>query len=321
MRIWQIVTFGKPAELTEAPIPQPGRGQALVRIRACALNFADLLMAEGRYQETPPLPFTQGLEFSGEILSLGPDTQGPQPGTRIACYAGQGGLAEYGCFDVDRLIPIPDTMPYDDAAAFLIAYGTSHLGLSYKARLQPGETLFVTGAAGGVGLTAVEIGKRMGARVIASARGAGKLAVAKTAGADVLIDSDSPDLRDQLRALGGVDVVYDAVGGEAFDQALRATNPDGRVLAVGFASGEVPQIKANHLLVKNIAVIGFWWGGYLNFAPQRLTQSLSVLFDWYADGGLRPHISARLGMEDLPRGLDLLRTRQATGKIVIHPHA
>jgi NADPH:quinone reductase len=317
MRQWQIDDLSSPARLIDVPVPEPAAGQALLRIHACALNFADLLMAEGRYQSKPPLPFVPGLELAGEVIALGPDTTGPAPGTRVACYAGHGGLAEYGCFATDRLVPLPDTMPYDHASAFLVAYGTSHLALSHKARLQAGETLLVTGAAGGVGLTAVEIGKRMGARVIATARGAEKLAVARTAGADHLIDSDAPDLKDQLKALGGVDVVYDTVGGAGFDAALRATRPDGRILCIGFAGGEVPKPAANILLVKNIAVIGFWWGAYIDFAPHLVTQSLATLMGWYATGGLHPHISHHLPLEALPEALALLRDRKATGKVVI----
>ncbi|MDO9640151.1 MAG: NADPH:quinone oxidoreductase family protein [Pseudotabrizicola sp.] len=322
MRAWQIDSLSTPARLITQATPAPGPGQALLRIHACALNFADLLMAEGKYQSKPPLPFTPGLELAGEVVALGPDTTGATssiiaPGTRVACYAGHGGLADYGCFPIDRLIPIPDSMPYAHASAFLIAYGTSHLALWHKARLQEGETLLVTGAAGGVGLTAVEVGKRMGARVIATARGADKLAVARAAGADHLIDSDAPDLKDQLKALGGVDVTYDAVGGAGFDAALRATRPDGRILCIGFAGGEVPKPAANILLVKNIAVIGFWWGAYFDFAPHLVTQSLSTLMGWYATGGLRPHISHHLPLEALPEGLALLQDRKATGKVVM----
>lgn len=317
MRTWIVEAFDKPARLARTDRPEPAHGQALVRIHACALNFADLLMLRGQYQETPPLPFVPGLELAGVVESLGPDTDGPPPGTRVACYSGHGGLADYGCFPADRLLPLPESMPSDHAAAFPVAYGTSHLALTHKAALQPGETLFVTGAAGGVGLTAVEIGKRLGARVIATARGPAKLATAAAAGADHTIDSDAPDLKQRLRALGGVDVAYDAVGGDAFTAALGAMRPDGRMLAIGFASGDVPQVRANHLLVKNVSVIGFWWGGYLNFAPKLLTDSLATLLGWYAEGGLRPHVSARLSMEQLPEGLDLLKSRAATGKVVI----
>lgn len=317
MRAWQVETLGHPPTLRHIAAPIPATGQALVRIHACGLNFADLLMGDGKYQTKPALPFIPGMECAGEVVALGPETVGPAIGARVACYSGQGGLADYGCFAADRLIEIPTAMTYTEAAAFLIAYGTSHLALGHKAALQPGETLYVTGAAGGVGLTAVEIGKRMGATVIASARGADKLAAARTVGADHVIDSTSPDLLDHLRSLGGIDVTYDTVGGPGFEAAMRATRPDGRILAIGFASGEVPMIKANHLLVKNISVMGFWWGGYLAFAPSILDDSLSTLLDWYAAGELRPHVSHILAMEDLATGLQMLRNRSATGKIVI----
>ena len=317
MRAWQIDALGQPATLRTLAAPRPARGEARIAIRACGLNFADLLMAEGRYQEKPELPFVPGLELAGTVEELGPGTVGPAPGTRVAVYAGQGGLAEQGCFAVDSLLPLPEGMSFAEAAGFQIAYGTSHLALAHKARLQPGETLLVLGAAGGVGLTAVEIGARMGARVIACARGAEKLEIARAAGAHEVIDSDTPDLKAALKALGGVDVVYDPVGGPAFDAALRATRPDGRILAIGFASGTVPQVAANLLLVKNISVIGFWWGGYLSFAPHLLRDSLATLLDWYAKGALRPHVSHRLPFEALPEGLELLRSRAATGKVVI----
>lgn len=317
MRLWQITSFDTPPRLITADCPHPAAGEVLVRVRSCGLNFADLLMARGTYQATPPLPFTPGLELAGEVAALGPDTDGPAPGTRVAAHVAQGGLAEYACVAVQRLVTLPDTMPFDHASAFPIAYGTSHLALTHKARLQPGETLLVTGAAGGVGLTAVELGKRMGARVIATARGAQKLAVAQAAGADHLIDSDAPDLKDRLKALGGVDVVYDTVGGAGFDAALRATRPDGRILCIGFAGGDVPKPAANILLVKNVSVIGFWWGGYFDSAPHLVMDSLTTLMGWYANGGLRPHISHHLPMDALPEGLALLRDRKATGKVVV----
>ncbi|MES2666941.1 MAG: NADPH:quinone oxidoreductase family protein [Pseudomonadota bacterium] len=317
MRAWQITDHQTAPTLQDLPLPAPGPGEALVRVAACGLNFADLLMAKGTYQDTPPLPFTLGLEYAGTVVALGPSTAGPAAGTRVAAYAGHGGLADHAVVPVARLVPLPDAMPFEVAAGFQIAYGTSHLALTHKARMQPGETLFVTGAAGGVGLTAVEIGKRMGARVVASARGADKLAVAAAAGADVLIDSDAPDLKGRLRGLGGVDVVYDTVGGAGFDAALRAIRPEGRMLAIGFAGGAVPQVPANILLVRNASVMGFWWGAYADFAPDLLTGSLQVLMGWYAAGQLAPHLSHVLPMDHLPEGLDLLRRRAATGKVVI----
>ena len=317
MRAFGIDAFGSVPRLHDAVLPEPEEGQARIRIAACGLNFADLLMIDGKYQERPDPPVTLGMEPVGWIDKLGPDTAGPAPGTRVAVYANSGGLAEYGCFPVARCVPLPDDMPFEHAAAFQITYGTSHVALDHKARLQPGETLLVLGAAGGVGLTAVEIGKRMGARVIACARGAVKLAAAKWAGADHLIDSDTDDLRAAVRALGGADVVYDPIGGDQFDAAFRATRPDGRIVVIGFASGTVPQIPANHLLVKNISVLGLYWGGYLKFRPEVLTGSLSTLLDWYAEGGLRPHISHTLPLDKAGEALATLRERKSTGKVVV----
>lgn len=317
MRAWQIETLGSAPVLRDLATPRPAAGQALVRIHACGLNFADLLMAQGRYQDRPALPFIPGLECAGTVLALGPDTTGPAPGTRVACNTGTGGLAEAGVFPVSALLPIPDALSFEQAAGFQIAYGTSLLALDHLARLQPGETLLVLGAAGGVGLTAVEIGAQMQARVIACARGEEKRAIARAAGAHETLDSDTPDLTAALKALGGVDVVYDPVGGDAFDAALRATRPGGRLLTIGYASGNVPQIPANLLLVKNLSVMGLWWGGYRAFAPALVAQTLQKLLDWLAAGRLAPHISHILPFEQVPEGLDLLRSRAATGKVVI----
>ena len=317
MKIWSIdATAAKPT-LALGADPVPAKGESVVRVAAVGLNFADLLMIEGKYQVRPPMPYVPGMEFAGIVESLGPDTVGPAPGTRVLGTCVSGALAERIAVPAAGLSPIPDAMSLEEAAGFPIAYGTSHLALTYKARLQPGETLFVTGAAGGVGLTAVELGKVLGARVIASARGADRLAIAGAAGADVLIDSDAPGLKEALRAHGGVDVVYDVVGGPAFDEALRATRPDGRLLAIGFASGQVPQVPANLLLVKNLTVSGLWYGGYQTHAPELVAASMAQLLALRAVGRIRPHVSHVLPFEAFPEGLALLRDRKATGKVVI----
>jgi NADPH:quinone reductase len=208
---------------------------------------------------------------------------------------------------------LPDNLTFTEAAALPVAYGTAQLALVDKAHMRKGETLFVTGAAGGVGLAAVELGHLLGARVIASARGHDRLAIAAAAGADHLIDSDAPDLKEVLRALGGVDVVFDTVGGPAFEAALRACRPDARMLAIGFASGEVPQIPANHLLVRNVSVIGLWWGAYIELAPRLLNRGLASLLST----PLRPHVSHVLSFEELRQAMALLRDRKATGKVVL----
>ena len=316
MRAIQIPVPGAAPALTDLPRPDPGPGQIRVAIRACGLNFADLLMQKGTYQDTPTAPFTLGMEVAGTVDALGPGVTDFALGTRVAVYGGQGGLAEFGVFDAARAMALPDAMTFQDAAALQIAYGTSLIALDHRARLQPGETLLVTGAAGGVGLSAVEIGKLMGATVIAQARGAEKLAVARAHGADHLIDA-SEDLRDRVLALGGADVVYDSIGGDVFKAAFRACNPEARLLPIGFAGGEVPQIPANHLLVKNLTVIGFYIGGYLTFRPDVVTDGFRTLVGWYLDGRLKPHVSHVLPLDRAAEGLDLLCRRASTGKVVI----
>ena len=317
MRAYMILSDGQAPAITERPLPEPKAGELRLKIGACGLNFADLLMMAGTYQDTPPAPFTLGMEVAGVVDALGEGVDGPPIGARVAVFGGQGGLADYGCFDAARAVVIPDTMSFEQAAAFQIAYGTSHVALDHKARMQPGETLLVLGAAGGVGLTAVEIGKLMGATVIACARGADKLEVCKAAGADHVIDAKTQDILAECKALGGVDVVYDPVGGDQFKAAFRACKPEGRLLPIGFASGDVPQIPANHLLVKNLSVIGLYWGGYLKFQPKVITDSLATLLGWFEADQITPHVSHALPLERAGEALELLRARKSTGKVVV----
>lgn len=317
MRAMQITELGKPLEMRNVVMPKPSGDEVLVRTQTCGLNFGDLLVVKGTYQEKPTLPATIGMELCGVIEDVGPNVKGLSVGQRVAAYSGFGGLAEYVTLPTKICVPIPDLMTSVDAAAFLVAYGTSHVGLDYKANLKRGERLLVLGASGGVGLTAVELGKLMGAEVIACARGADKLAVAKAMGADHLLDTEHVDLRSAVKALGGADVVYDPVGGDLFNAALRGCNPEARLLPLGFASGAVPQIPANILLVKNLTVLGFYWGGYMRVNPKVLTDSFAVLFEWYIQGKLKPHVSHLLPFEQANEGLELLRSRKATGKVVI----
>jgi NADPH2:quinone reductase len=318
MRAFQVTSFDTPAALIDAPATPPAKGEVLLGIQACGLNFADLLMANGTYQDTPTPPFTLGMEVCGTVLALGAGVTTPALGARVAVFGGQGGLADEGVFPAALCREVPDTMASEIAAGFQVAYGTSHLALTRRAKLQAGETLLVMGAAGGVGITAVEIGKAMGATVIGVARGAAKMAVAKAAGADHVIDANE-DITAAVRALGGADVVYDPVGGSTFKAALRATNREGRIVIIGFASGDIPQIPANHLLVKNITVIGFYWGGYLKFNPTALSDSMGKLLDWYAQGRLKPHVSHVVPLDKTAEALELLRSRKSTGKVVVAP--
>ncbi|MEP5760127.1 MAG: NADPH:quinone oxidoreductase family protein [Litoreibacter sp.] len=317
MRAFQITEFGRTPRIVDVSQPEPGPGQVLLRIRACGLNFADLLMIKGTYQDIPDLPFAPGMEVAGEISALGEGVDTFRVGDRVAVFGGHGGLAEYGVYQAGLCVPLPDDMDFVTGAAFQVAYSTSHVALDYRARLKADETLLVLGAAGGVGLSAVELGANMGARVIAAARGVDKLAVAKDHGAHHLINTETDDLRAVVKELGGADVVYDPVGGELFKAALRSCNREARILTIGYASGDIPQIPANHLLVKNINVIGFYWGGYLTFKPQVLTDSLSTLMEMYSAGQLRPHISYTLSLERAAEALELLRSRASTGKVVV----
>ncbi|WP_417249997.1 NADPH:quinone oxidoreductase family protein [Celeribacter sp.] len=314
---YRIAAFDQPPAMETVPLPQPARGEVQLRVRACGLNFADLLMCKGQYQDTPTPPFTLGMELAGEVEALGAGVSGLHVGQSVAVFSGKGGLATHGNFPADRCTALPRAIPHDVAAALQITYGTSHMALAHKARLQPGERLVVTGAAGGVGLTAVEIGKLMGAEVIAIARGENKRAVVKAAGADHVIDAEDDDIRDQIKALGGADVVYDVVGGALFDACFRATNPDGRMMLIGFAGGDLPALRPNHMLVKNITVIGFYWGGYFTIDPAALRASLEQVFDWAAQGRISPHISHRMPFERAGDGLQLLKDRKATGKVVV----
>lgn len=310
---------GARLEAATLPVPQPGAGQVLLRVRAAAVNFADTLMVAGRYQEKPGYPLTPGLEVCGEVAALGPGVEGPLPGARVAAVCGSGGFASHVLAPAAACVALPEAMPDAVAAGLQVAYGTSDLALARRARLRPGERLLVLGAAGGVGLTAVEVGKLLGAEVIACARGPEKLALAREKGADHLVEADPATLRDAVRALGGADVVYDPVGGDLWKEALRAANPEARLIPIGFASGEVPQIPANILLVKNLDVIGLYWGAYARFRPEALSESLGRIIGWWETGAIRPHVSHVLPLGEAEAALDLLRRREATGKVVLVP--
>ncbi|MCX7566879.1 NADPH:quinone oxidoreductase family protein [Sulfitobacter sp. F26169L] len=317
MQAMQVTEHNSPLTLRELEMPIAAAGQVVVHVATCGLNFGDTLLVKGSYQEKPALPFTPGMELAGTITAVGDGVEAFAVGQRVAAYCGVGGLAEYAGVSADVCVPLPDEMSFTDAAAFLITYGTSHIALGARAALQPAERLLVLGASGGVGLTAVELGKLMGAEVIACARGADKLAICAQKGADHLIDSDSDDIRESVKALGGADVVYDPIGGAQFKAAMRASNQGARLLPLGFASGEVPQIPANILLVKNMTVLGLYLGGFAKLSPRAMTESFATLIDWYVAGKLKPHVSHVLPLAEANAGLDLLRARSATGKVVI----
>jgi NADPH2:quinone reductase len=307
--------------LAERPDPTaPEQDQVLIEVAACGLNFADSLIIAGKYQERPLPPFVPGFEVAGRVKAVGAQVRRLKPGDRVMAVLDQGGYAEQALARESDCFAIPPQMDFATAAGFAIAYGTSHGALEWRAQLKPGEKLLVLGASGGVGLTAVEIGKAMGASVIASAGGPEKLAIAKAHGADHLIDYRAETLRQRIKEIcdgGGVDVVYDPVGGELFDQALKCTNWGGRLIIVGFAGGSVPQIPANYLLVKNLAAMGIYWGAYRRKQPPLVEASFRRLFAWYREGKLKPLISHRYDLAEAATALELLTSRRATGKVVL----
>ena len=322
MRAVLCKEFGGPDKLVVEDVPAPALREGAVRlqIHAAGINFADLLLVSGQYQEKPPLPFIPGAEAGGVITEVGSGVSNLKAGDRVMALTGTGAFAEEAVVDAGRIFPIPAKMDFASAAGFPVAYGTSHGAFDWRARLKPGEWLLVLGAAGGVGLTAVEIGKAMGAQVIACAGGEEKLAVAKDHGADHLIDYSREDIRARVKEITGghgADVVYDPVGGDAFDASLRSIAWGGRVIVIGFASGRIPQIPANIVLVKNIDIIGFYWGSHQTRKPELLRQSFAQLFRWFEEGRLKPHVSEKVDLKDASRALDLLRQRKSTGKVVL----
>lgn len=320
MRAVLCPAWGAPLELADLPAPALGPRQVRVAVAAAGVNFADTLFIAGKYQEKVPAPLVPGMELAGTVIEVGEDVTSLAKGDRVMAATTGGAFAEEAVVAETDAVRLPEGLDFVTAAGFAVAYGTSHLGLTWKAGLQAGETLVVHGAAGGVGLTAVEVGAALGATVIATAGGADKLRIALEHGAQHGIDYKAEDIRERVKALTGgrgADVVYDPVGGTVFDASLRSVAPDGRILLIGFASGEVPQIPANILLVKNVTVIGYWWGAYRKLAPERLRASLAECVAWWAEGKLKPHVSRTLPLAEASQALDLLKTRAATGKVVL----
>jgi NADPH2:quinone reductase len=322
MRAVLCKEWGEPEKLVVEDLPSPRAKENAVRIavHAAGINFADLLLISGQYQEKPAFPFTPGMEASGTVTEVGAGVTGFKTGDRVMALSGTGAYADEIVVDAGRVYKIPDKMDFISAAGFPVTYGTSHGSFDWRAHLKPGEWLLVFGASGGVGLAAVEIGKAMGATVIACANGPKKLAIAEEHGADHLIDYSKEDIRERVKAITGgrgADVVYDPVGGDAFDASLRSIAWGGRVIIIGFASGRIPQAPANILLVKNIDVIGFYWGSYQARKPELLRDSYAKLLRWFEEGKLKPHVSQHYDLKDVAPAMELLRQRKSTGKVVL----
>lgn len=314
--------FG-PAEtlvLEEVASPEPKKNEVLIDVHAAGVNFPDTLIIEGKYQFKPPLPFSPGGEAAGTVAAVGEKITHLKPGDRVMALTGWGSFAEQVAVPGYNVMPIPKGIDFNSAAAFGMTYGTSMHALKQRANLQPGETLLVLGASGGVGLAAVEIGKAMGARVIAAASSDEKLEVAKAAGADLLINYSTSSLKEKVKELTGgqgADVIYDPVGGDLFDEAIRSIAWNGRLLVVGFASGRIPELPVNLALLKGAAVVGVFWGSFAQRQPQDNLANFQQLFAWHAEGKLKPLVSQTFPLERAAEAINALGQRKAVGKVVV----
>ena len=315
--------FGPPETLVieDLPSPRPGPGEVVVSVKAASVNFPDVLVIQNKYQVKATPPFTPGSEFAGVVKEVGAGVTQVKPGDRVLGAGSSGGFAEECLVPAGaRLVPVPASMDFPTAASFLLTYGTSHHALCNRADAKPGETLLVLGAAGGVGLAAVEIGKILGLRVIAAASSREKLAVCRDHGADETIDYSSEDLRERIKALTGgkgVDLIYDPVGGAYTEAALRSSAWRARLLVVGFAAGEIPKIPLNLPLLMERSVVGVYWGEWSKRAPQEFAAAVKQLGAWFAERKLRPHISARYPLAEAARALRDMAERRVMGKVVL----
>ena len=302
--------------------PRPGPGQVAIDVKAAGVNFPDVLIVQGKYQFKPELPFTPGSELAGVVSALGEGVTGVQVGERVIAFTATGAFAEQAVVAAAALMPMPPGMDFDTAAAITLTYGTSHHAVVDRAALKAGETMLVLGAAGGVGLAAIEIGKALGARVIAAASSEEKLAVCRAHGADATINYSTEDLREAIKAATegkGPDVIYDPVGGVYAEPAFRAIGWRGRYLVVGFANGEIPKLPLNLTLLKGASLMGVFWGEFAKREPKANAKAMRELMGWLAEGKIRPHISARYALEDTARALEDMAARKVTGKVVIVP--
>ncbi len=304
----------------ELPTPEPGPGQVLVAVKAASLNFPDLLIVQGKYQIKPPLPFVPGAEYAGVVQAVGAGVRHLQPGAAVAVVGAAGGFGTHALADAARLMPLPPGFDIEDGAAFAFTYGTSHHALIDRGQLQPGETVLVLGAAGGVGTAAVQVAKAAGARVIAAASSDDKCALCRSIGADATINYARENLRDALKALTdgkGPDVVYDPVGGELAEPALRSIAWRGRYLVIGFAGGGIPALPWNLPLLKGASVVGVFWGEFARREPQAFGAGLAQLAQWYGKGLLKPVIDQRLPMSELKAAYARMGSRQVRGKLLL----
>jgi len=306
--------------IEDIPSPRPGKGQVVITVKACGVNFPDTLIIEGKYQFKPALPFSPGGEVSGIVKELGEGVNTVKVGDRVIAFTGWGGFAEEVVTEAAKLIPIPGDIDFATAASFTLVFGTAHHALKDRAHIKPGETLLVLGAAGGVGLASVELGKLMGARVIAAASSDEKLEVCKQHGADDVINYTNEDLRERVKTLtggNGVDVIVDPLGGNYSEPALRSIAWNGRFLVIGFAAGDIPRIPLNLTLLKGCSIVGVFWGSFTEHEPRHNQENLQELLTWLAEGKLKPHISATYPLERAAGALNDVLNRKVKGKVVL----
>src|SRR5258705_9574746 len=314
--------FGPPESLVveELPSPKAGSGEVVVTVKAASVNFPDFLIIQNKYQFKPPLPFSPGSELSGVVKEVGAGVTNVRAGDRVIAFTTYGAFAEEVKTEAVRLLPLPEKMDFVTGAAFLLTYATSDHALRDRGALKSGETLLVLGAAGGVGLAAIDIGKALGARVIACASSDDKLAVCRSHGADEGINYATEDLRERIKALTdgrGVDVVYDPVGGPYSEAAVRSLAWRGRLLVVGFAAGDIPKLPLNLALLKGASLVGVFWGDFTRREPRQFAESVRQLGEWYRQGKVRPHVSQTFPLEKAAEALKLMAARQVKGKVVL----
>ena len=322
MKTVLCIEHGPPEALVvrEVPMPEPGRGQVRIKVHAAGVNFPDTLIIQNLYQFKPALPFSPGGEAAGVVDAVGEGVDDLSIGDRVVAMTGNGCYAEAVVANRAQIVPIPGDMPFDVASGFTMTYGTSHHALKQRARLQPGETLLVLGAAGGVGLAAVELGKLMGARVIAAASTEEKLQVCRDYGADETINYATANLKDEIKRITGgkgVDVIYDPVGDRYAEPAFRGMAWNGRYLVVGFAGGDIPSLPLNLPLIKGASIVGVFWGAFTQAEPEMHRANMNELIAWYAQGQLKPHISKHFTLDEGPAALRWMMDRKATGKVVL----
>ena len=304
----------------ELPTPEPKAGEVRVAIRAASLNFPDILIVQNKYQHKPPLPFVPGSEFAGIVEAIGSGVTHVKPGDAVAAAGSTGGFATHACVPAALLMPLPAGFAFDDASAFILTYGTTHHALLDRAALKPGETLLVLGAAGGVGTAAIQVGKVVGARVIAAASSDEKLELCRRIGADATINYASGNLREELKAATGgkgPDVVYDPVGGDLAEPVFRSIAWRGRYLVIGFAQGNIPALPLNLALLKGASIVGVFWGDFARREPQNNARALAELARWYTEGKVKPVIDQRLPMRELMKAYELMGSRKVRGKLVM----